>query len=218
MAQVSGNGWGNVGSYSKIGTWTLGFWATSVFPAMFPSATSPKAAAAVTTIRCRFMGRLLIALTSTRIASSKSSCIRASRAVDNPPFIPARSAARRLPSRPSAHTATRRAPDARRGFAAAVRASSDSRRSSSIFSLNRMRSRWPVPGISPVRSAPTKTSPFHFGKLVAGVERHARHGDRRHPVHDRRLEAFVRQAVPPATGPDRCARSSRAASRSSRPA
>ena len=36
---------------------------------------------------------------------------------------------------------------------AQVGTSSDSRRSSSIFSLNRMRSRWPVPGISPVRSA-----------------------------------------------------------------
>ena len=55
-------------------------------------------------------------------------------------------------------------------------------------------------------------------EAVAGVERHAGDGDRRHPVHDRRLEAFVRQDVRTATGPDRCARSSRAASRSWRPA
>jgi hypothetical protein len=43
--------------------------------------------------------------------------------------------------------------------------SSDSRRSSSIFSLKRMRSRCPVPGISPVLIDPTNTSPFHFGSL-----------------------------------------------------
>src|SRR5262249_10605422 len=42
--------------------------------------------------------------------------------------------------------------------------SSDSRRISSIFSLNMIRSTWPVPGISPVRRPPTNTSPFHFGR------------------------------------------------------
>ena len=71
--------------------------------------------------------------------------------------------------------------------------SSDSRRSSSSFSLTRTRSRWPVPGISPVRCPPTKMSPFHFGSLLAGVERHAGQRNGRHPVDDRRFEAFLRK-------------------------
>src|SRR5207302_1575970 len=33
---------------------------------------------------------------------------------------------------------------------------------------------------------------FPFGKLVAGIERHAGDGNRRHPEHDGRLEALVR--------------------------
>ena len=78
---------------------------------------------------------------------------------------PARFGARRLRPRRSRRRASRPGPARRREFAGASSTSSDSRRSSSIFSLNRIRSRRPVPGISPVRRPPTNTSPFHFGSL-----------------------------------------------------
>ena len=43
----------------------------------------------------------------------------------------------------------------------------------SIFSLNRMRSRWPVPGISPVQERADEDIALPFRETIGRVERHA---------------------------------------------